>query len=601
MDRVEQARRLAALRRELARRDLAMFVVPRADEHQHAYLAPANARLAWITGFQGSWGTAVIGRDRQALFVDGRYTLQAADEAPDWEQAHLVTAPPDAWLARHVQAGERVGFDPRLHTPDGARILAAAVERAGGTLVATDGNPIDAIWADRPAPPCAAIELYPEAIAGASRAAKRRQIADALVRDRLAATVISAPDNLAWLCNVRGHDLPMTPVATGFAILTADAALTVFVDPGKLTAEVRAALDDPSVTLAPPDAFAAALAALRGRVRLDHATASEWIARQVRAGGAVADVGLDPCTAAKACKTPSELAAIRAAHVRDGVALTRLLHWLTTITPAAHTEWSVAEQVAAYRAEGEHFRGLSFHTIAGVAGNAAMPHYALREATARRLADGDVLLVDSGAQYVDGTTDVTRTVVLGPGAPSPEVRRRYTQVLQGHLALRHARFPDDTTGSQLDVLARQFLWADGVDYDHGTGHGVGCFLNVHEGPHGIAKRPIPAVLRPGMIVSNEPGYYKSGKSGAFGIRIENLITVVALDPPPPGAERAVLTFDDLTLAPYERRLIDLGMLSDRERAQVDAYHARVRATLAPLLAAHPDVAAYLDAATAPLS
>ena len=593
MDRVEQARRLAAVRRALGEHDLAMFVVPRADEHQHAYLPPASERLAWLTGFTGSWGTAVIGTDRQALFVDGRYTLQAAAEAPDWEQHHLVQAPPDAWLVRHLQPGDRVGFDPRLHTPDGVRILPAAVERAGGTLQAIEHNPIDATWTDRPAPPCAPIELYPEAIAGASRADKRRQIADALTRDRLAAAVISAPDNLAWLCNVRGRDLPMTPVALGFAIIHADATLQIFVDPAKLTDDVRAALAHPQVSLAEPSAFAGALAALRGRVRIDQATASAWIARQLT--GATPDVGVDPCTLAKACKTPSELAAIRAAHVRDGVALTRLLHWLTQITPADHTEWSVAERILAFRAEGEHFRGESFRTIAGVAGNGAMPHYALRADTARPLADGDVLLVDSGGQYLDGTTDVTRTTLLGPAPASIEVRRRYTQVLQGHLALRRARFPDDTSGAQLDALARQYLWADGVDYDHGTGHGVGCFLAVHEGPHGIAKRGSQVALRAGMIASNEPGYYKTN---SFGIRIENLVVVVAVDPPPAGAERTLLTFDDLTLAPYERRLIDLDLLTAAERAQIDAYHARVRAQLAPHLPDH--VATYLAAATAPL-
>jgi Xaa-Pro aminopeptidase len=599
MDRVEQARRLAAVRDALSQRGLAMFVVPRADEHQHSYLPPASERLAWLTGFHGSWGTAVIGRDRQALFVDGRYTLQAAAEAPDWEQHHLVQAPPADWLARHVQPGDRVGFDPRLHTPDGVRTLTAAVERAGGSVHAVAANPIDDVWTDRPAAPCAPIELYPEAIAGASRTAKRRRIADALTRDRLTAAVISAPDNLAWLCNLRGRDLPMTPVALGFAILGADATLAIFVDPAKLTADVRAALSppgDPDLTLAEPSAFAAALAALRGRVRLDQATASEWIAHQLRAAGAVPDLGADPCALAKAEKTPSELAAIRAAHVRDGVALTRLLHWLTQITPADHTEWSVAEQILAFRAEGTHFRGLSFRTIAGVNGNGAMPHYALHAETARPLADGDVLLVDSGGQYLDGTTDVTRTTILGPAPAPPEVRRRYTQVLQGHLALRRARFPDDTSGAQLDILARQYLWADGVDYDHGTGHGVGCFLAVHEGPHGIAKRGSPVALRPGMIASNEPGYYKAN---GFGIRIENLVVVVPVDPPPAGAERTLLTFDDLTLAPYERRLIDLDLLTADERAQIDAYHARVRAELTPHLTV--DVAAFLAAATAPIS
>ncbi|HEX4418653.1 MAG TPA: aminopeptidase P family protein [Kofleriaceae bacterium] len=619
MDRVEQARRLAALRGELAQRELAAFVVPRADEHQHSYLPAASERLAWISGFTGSWGTAVIGRDRAALFVDGRYTLQARDEAPDWEHHHLVTAPPETWLGRMLGAGDCVGYDPRVHTSDGVRTLAAAIERAGASLRPVD-NLIDAIWTDRPAPPRAPVELYPEAIAGASRADKRRRIAEALTADRLDALVISAPDNLAWLLNLRGGDLPMTPVALGFAIVRGDATVAVFMDGAKLPPEVRAALAaeaksegksdgdgagaPAAVTLAEPAALAGALAGLAGRrVRVDHATGSDWIVRTLRAAGATPDVGADPCTLAKACKTAAELAAIRAAHVRDGVAVVRLLAWLAGITPADETEWTVALRAAALRAEGEHHRGPSFRTIAGAGPNGALPHYALHEATARRLADDDVLLIDSGAQYLDGTTDVTRTVILGLGLPTPEIRRRYTQVLQGHLALGNARFPDDTTGAQLDLLARQPLWADGVDYDHGTGHGVGCFLAVHEGPHGIAKRPNAIALRPGMILSNEPGYYKAG---AYGIRIENLVVVAKLDPQPAGAEHTTLGFETLTLAPYDRRLIDVALLAPGERATVDAYHARVRDTLTPLLdrssdpAFDPAAAAFLAAATAPL-
>jgi Xaa-Pro aminopeptidase len=599
MEAAEQARRLAALRRELARRDLAVYVVPRADEHQLSYVPAGCERLAWISGFTGSAGVALIGRDRAALFVDGRYTLQAHEQtaANTWEHHHLVTAPPEAWLGRTLTNGQRVGYDPRLHTPDGLRGMTAAAERAGAVLCPVEENLVDAIWTDRPPPPRGPVELYPEALAGEARAAKRRRMAEALQKDKVDALVISAPDNLAWLLNLRGHDLAMTPLALGFAILGADETVTLCMAAEKLGPEVRAALAAEgagAVTVADPSAFDAALAGLGGRrVRVDQATGSAWIVQQLRAAAATVDVGADPCTLAKACKNATELEGIRAAHLRDGVAVVRLLKWIDDTAPGRETEWTVALRAAALRAEGERYRGPSFRTIAAVGPNAAHCHYSLEEARARPLEDGAILLVDSGGQYLDGTTDVTRTVIIG--APTPEMRRRYTQVLKGHLGLGAARFPEDTNGGQLDVLARQHLWWDGVDYDHGTGHGVGCFLSVHEGPHGIAKRPTAVGLRPGMVVSNEPGYYKAG---AFGIRIENLVVVQALEPQPPGAERTTLGFETLTLAPYDRRLIEPALLTAAERAAVDDYHTRVRELLSPHLDAA--VAAFLAVATAPL-
>jgi len=599
MDTAEQARRLAALREEMKRQDLAVFVVPRVDEHQLTYVPPGSERLAWISGFTGSWGVALIGRERAALFVDGRYTLQAREQtvAELWEHHHLLTQPPEGWLERTLGHGQRVGYDPRLHTPDGLRAMAAAAERAGATLCAVERNLVDAIWANRPPPPRGAVELYPEALAGESRGDKRRRMAAALRHDKIDALVVSAPDNLAWLLNIRGRDLAVTPLALGFAILGADETVMLCMYAEKLGAEVRAAFAAEgagAITVADPPAFDEALAGLRGRrVRVDQSTGSEWIVQQLRAAGATVNVGPDPCTLAKACKNPTELAGIRAAHLRDGVALVRLLSWIYDTAPGGETEWTVALRAAALRAEGERYRGPSFHTISAVGPNAAHCHYTLREDQARPLEDDTLLLVDSGAQYLDGTTDVTRTVIIG--APTAEMRRRYTQVLKGHLALGAARFPEDTNGGQLDVLARQHLWSDGVDYDHGTGHGVGCFLAVHEGPHGIAKRPSAVGLRPGMVVSNEPGYYKAG---AFGIRIENLVVVQALDPQPEGAERTTLGFEPLTLAPYDRRLIDPALLTNAERATVNDYHARVREALSPHLDA--TVAAYLATATAPL-
>jgi Xaa-Pro aminopeptidase len=605
MDAVEQVRRVAALRKEMERNDLAVFLVPRVDEHQLTYVPAGSERLAWISGFTGSFGMALIGRERAALFVDGRYTLQvrAQTSAQTWEYHHLITAPPEVWLGRTLAKGQRVGYDPRLHTPDGLRAMTAAAERAGAAMCPVAQNLVDAIWADQPPPPRASIELYPEAFAGESRGAKRRRMAEALRHDRIDALVISAPDNLAWLLNIRGHDLALTPLALGFAILGADETVILCMYADKLGPEVRAAFaaEGPgAITVVDPSALGAALGGLGGRrVRVDQTTGNEWIVQQLRAAKAIVDVGADPCTLAKACKNAVQLAGIRAAHVRDGVALVRLLKWIDDIASgqagqvSQETEWTVSQKAAALRALGEHYRGPSFNTIAAVGPNSAHCHYALREAQARPLEDGAILLVDSGGQYLDGTTDVTRTVILG--APTPEMRRRYTQVLKGHLALGSARFPEDTSGSQLDVLARQHLWWDGVDYDHGTGHGVGCFLSVHEGPQGIAKRPNAIGLRPGMVVSNEPGYYKAD---AFGIRIENLVVVQALDPQPEGAERTTLGFEPLTLAPYDRRLIEIALLTEAERAAVDAYHARVREVLSPLLDA--EVAAFLATATAPL-
>ena len=599
METEEQARRVAALRAEMERRELAVFVVPRVDEHQLSYVPAGSERLAWISGFTGSYGVALIARDRAALFVDGRYTLQVREQASQktWEHHHILASPPDAWLGRILTKGQRVGYDPRLHTPEGLRAIGLAAKRAGAVLCPVESNLVDAIWVDRPPPPRTAVEVHPETFAGESREVKRRRMAEALRQDKVDALVISAPDNLAWLLNIRGQDLAATPLALGFAILRADETVLLCMLAEKLGPEVRAAFaaeGAEAITVVDPPAFGAELARLRGlRVRVDKSTCSEWIIQQLREAEAALDVGVDPCTLAKACKNAVELDGIRAAHVRDGVALIRLLKWLDDVAPGRETEWTVALRIAALRAEGEHYRGVSFSTISAVGPNSAHCHYSLEEDRARPLEDGAILLVDSGAQYLDGTTDVTRTVILG--TPTPEMRRRYTQVLKGHLALGSARFPENTDGGQLDVLARQYLWADGVDYDHGTGHGVGCFLSVHEGPQGIGKRTIGVGLRPGMVVSNEPGYYKAG---AFGIRIENLVAVITLDPQPEGAEHTTLGFETLTLAPYDRRLIDRALLTEADRAAVDDYHARVREVLSPHLDAA--VRAFLVAATAPL-
>jgi Xaa-Pro aminopeptidase len=595
----EQERRVSALRAELARRDLAAFIVPRSDEYLLEYVPPSGERLWWITGFTGSAGTAVVGRERAALFVDGRYTEQALEQSPPplWEHHHLLTAPPSAWLEQAVKRGERVGYDPRVHTPGTLEALKAAAQRAGAQLTPLDENLVDAVWADRPAEPLGAVELYPEDIAGETSASKRARMAQQLADEKLDALVVSAADSLAWLLNIRGQDLETTPFALGRALLRASGALTLFMHPSKLGPEVRAYLGAQSaLTVARPEDFAPALQQLSGaRVRADRLSASEWLVEQLRAAGAQVDLGADPCTLAKACKTPAELAAIRAAHVRDGAAVLRFLAWFAREAPGGHDEWTVAEKLGELRARGERYRCPSFHTISAFGPSSALPHYRASRESARKLQSGNLYLVDSGGQYLDGTTDITRVTAIGE--PSAEMRRRYTQVLKGHIALSRAQFPAGTTGSQLDPFARQYLWHDGVDFDHGTGHGVGCFLSVHEGPHSISKRPSDVALRPGMIVSNEPGYYKPGH---FGIRIENLINVVELAPQPAGAERTTLGFETLTLAPYERRLIDASLLNAEERQFVDAYHERVKSVLGPLVADDPGVVEYLQQACAPL-
>jgi Xaa-Pro aminopeptidase len=595
----ERARRLAALRAELLQRDLAAYIVPRSDEYMLEYVPPSGERLAWLTGFTGSAGVAVVGRSRAALFVDGRYTEQALQQTPPslWEHHHLIDAPPAVWIEQAVKSGDRVGYDPRVHTPSMLDAARAAAQRVGASLVPLESNLVDGLWKDRPGEPLAPLELYPESLAGESSGSKRARMAEKLAGEKLDALVVSAADSVAWLLNIRGGDLENTPFALGRAILRASGALTLFMHPSKLGDEVRAYFAaQTAVTLAAPEHFVPALRELSGaRVRVDRLSASEWLIGELGAAGAQVDVGADPCTLAKACKTPAELAAIRAAHVRDGVAMVRFLAWFAREAPGGQDEWSVAQQLAELRAAGERYRGPSFHTISAFGPSSALPHYRAAQASARPLASGNLYLVDSGGQYLDGTTDITRVTVIGE--PSGEMRRRYTQVLKGHIALSRAQFPAGVTGSQLDPFARQFLWHDGVDFDHGTGHGVGCYLSVHEGPHSISKRPSDVALRPGMIVSNEPGYYKPGH---FGIRIENLINVVELAPQPAGAERPTLGFETLTLCPYERRLIDGELLTAEERAFVDGYHERVRNVIGPLLAHDVSASEYLAHATAPL-
>lgn len=591
----EQERRLEALRAELRRRKLDAFIIPRADEHQGEYVPPSAERLAWLTGFTGSAGAAVVTLERAALFVDGRYTLQAEQETSGtlYDLCHLVDTPPHAWLRGVLRTGDRLGFDPWLHTPDGAGRLQVVCADVGADLEAVEGNPVDAVWHDRPAPPQAPVVPHGLDHAGEAAADKRARVGRLLAEAGQDACVLSAPESLAWLLNIRGGDVPFTPLPLGFALLAADGAVDLFMDPAKLGPQTLEHLGG-QVWVRPLRDFGPALDALKGKaVRVDHGGAPMWVLERLRTAGAVVKRGDDPCALPRACKNGVELAGMRAAHRRDGVALVRFLAWLDVhARDGGVTESAAADRLEALRAEGALFRGLSFPTIAGSGPNGAIVHYRVSAESDRALRPGELFLVDSGAQYLDGTTDVTRTVAIG--TPSADMRRHATRVLQGHIALARVIFPVGTTGSQLDVLARQALWADGLDYDHGTGHGVGSFLSVHEGPQRISKVGNSIALKPGMVLSNEPGYYRTG---AYGIRLENLVTVCEM-PRPEGGERDLLGFETLTLAPFDRRLIDAALLTPAERAWVDAYHARVRDVLGPQV--DTATARWLAAATAPL-
>jgi Xaa-Pro aminopeptidase len=593
--RLPRAARLARLREALAARGLDGFIVPRADEHQGEYVPPCGQRLAWLTGFTGSAGLAVVLRERAALFVDGRYTLQAAAQIDRdlFEIRHLVDEPPAQWIAAALGPGMRLGYDPWLHTPREVEGFRAAAEKAGAVLQAVDDNPLDRIWQDRPARPLAPVVPHDERFAGESAQSKRARLAKALTADGIAAAVLTMPESIAWLLNIRGGDVPHTPLPLSFAILRQNGAVTLFIDRRKLTPGLERHLGG-EVMVAAPEQFGPALAALAaegGRIGVDPATAAAWIFDRLAAAGAQIRPLADPCLVPKACKNPVEIAGARAAHRRDGAALTRFLAWLAREAPKGHlSEIAASDRLEALRREGRYFRDLSFPTISGAGPNGAIVHYKATPETEKRLEPGMLYLLDSGAQYLDGTTDVTRTIAIG--TPTSEMRDRFTRVLKGHIALALARFPKGTTGAQLDAFARRALWQAGLDYDHGTGHGVGSYLGVHEGPQRISKAPSTQPLLPGMIVSNEPGYYKPG---AYGIRIENLVLV---QPVQQEGEREMLGFETLTLAPIDRHLVEPALLAPEEIAWLDAYHARVREMISPLV--DRDTAAWLDEATAPI-
>jgi Xaa-Pro aminopeptidase len=593
--RLPRAERLMLLREKMAADGLAGFIIPRADEHQGEYVPLRGQRLAWLTGFTGSAGMAVVLRERAAIFVDGRYTLQAGAQVDTkaFEIHHLIDEPPASWLANAAGKGDVIGYDPWLHTPQEVERLRGGIERAGESLRAVDKNPLDQVWVGRPAAPLAPVFPQPESFAGESAADKRARIGRALADDGVAATVLTMPESIAWLLNIRGGDVPHTPLPLSFAIVRADGGVTLFIDRRKLMPALDRHLGN-AVTIEAPDRLGPALDGLAkdGRVQVDPATAASWVFDRLAAAGAQIHRAADPCLVLKACKNKIELDGTRAAHRRDGAAVTRFLAWLAREAPKGNLrEIAASDRLEAFRKEGKYFRDLSFPTISGAGSNGAIVHYRASPETEKRLEPGTLYLLDSGAQYLDGTTDITRTIAIGN--PSDEMRENFTRVLKGHIALATARFPKGTTGSQLDGFARRALWQVGLDYDHGTGHGVGSYLSVHEGPQRISKAANTQPLLPGMIVSNEPGYYKTG---AYGIRIENLIVV---QPDASAAEREMFCFETITLAPIDRYLIARDLLDCDEAAWLDAYHARVRATIGPLV--DPETATWLEQATAPIS
>jgi len=587
--------RLKALRAQLQRQALDGFVVPLTDEHLSEYVGAYAQRLAWLTGFLGSAGSAVVLPEEAAIFVDGRYTLQVRDQV-DGAHWHYESVPQTSvatWLGAHAPAGARIGYDPWLHTRRWVEEATRALARQGASLVPVETNPVDAVWTDRPEPSKAHLVPHEERYAGKASAAKRADMIAWMQAEGLDATVLTALDSIAWAFNIRGADVSRTPVALAYALLHADGRAELFVDPAKIDADVRAHLGN-AVTIRDRTQFAAALHDLAGQtVAVDPERAVAAIFEALDKAGATIRTLRDPAVLPKAVKNAAEIAGHKAAQARDGAALSRFLHWLSVEGPkGSETELSVADRLQRFREETGALVDLSFDTIAGSGPNGAIVHYKASEETSRPVESGTLLLVDSGGQYRDGTTDITRTMAIG--TPTEAMRRDFTLVLKGHIALARAQFPAGTRGSQLDVLARQFLWAQGLDYAHGTGHGVGSFLSVHEGPQRIATfgggdEPLQA----GMILSNEPGYYKTG---AYGIRIENLVLVVAREIE--GAEKPFLGFETLSHAPIDRALIAVDRLTDTERAWVDAYHAKTLEIVGPQL--EGAAKAWLEQACAPL-
>ncbi|WOH49455.1 aminopeptidase P family protein [Bradyrhizobium sp. sBnM-33] len=589
--------RLARFREELARRKLTGFVVPRADQQQNEYVPASEERLAWLTGFTGSAGMAIVLTREAAVFVDGRYTLQAAKQVDRkaWQIEPLADPPPEQWLTKHLAAGDRLGFDPWLHTSAAAERLAAACTKAGAELIAAESNPLDQVWTERPAPPLGRVAIHGVQFSGEIEAEKLKRIRLEINKLGVEALVLSDSHAVAWTFNIRGADVSHTPLPLSYALVPKDGRPTIFIDHRKLSNLTRDHLEQ-SAEVREPDALVPALTELArsgAAIALDSATAADALSRLIAGAGGKPVRGNDPVSLLKAVKNITEIEGTRTAHQRDAVALARFLAWIDREAPSgALTEIDTVEALETFRRQTCALKDVSFPTIAGTGPNGAIVHYRVTRKSNRRISPGDLLLIDSGAQYEDGTTDVTRTIAIGN--PTDEMRDRFTRVLRGHIAIARAVFPDGTTGAQIDSFARQFLWQAGLDFEHGTGHGVGSYLSVHEGPARISKLGTTPLKR-GMILSNEPGYYKTD---AYGIRIENLELVIGTDIA--GAEKPVNAFETLTLAPIDRRLIDVNMLSATELKWLNDYHERINRAVRP----HLDDNAtklWLDEATAALS
>ncbi|AZO46415.1 MAG: M24 family metallopeptidase [Mesorhizobium sp.] len=592
--------RVALLRQWLAENKLDGFIVPRADEHQGEYVADRSARLKWLTGFSGSAGVAIVLSDRAFVFVDGRYTLQVRSEVDldIFAIESLIDNPPAAWIKDNLGKGARLGFDPWLHTLSEVKALRASAEQSGATLVPLDKNPIDIIWKDQPEPPVAPVEVHPIGFAGELAKDKLARLGAAIDKDGATHAVLTDPSSIAWVFNIRGGDVPHTPLALGFAILAADGKHQLFMDQRKFPRMVAAYLTQLADPHEPGEFEAAVVALAKGgaRIALDPVLAAEKLRILVEGNGGTVVSAPDPARIPRATKNQAEINGSRAAHRRDGAAVAKLLCWLDRQKPGSLDEIAVVTRLEEVRRQtGEEtqmpLRDVSFDTISGAGPNGAIMHYRVSRATSRKLADGELFLLDSGGQYQDGTTDITRTVPIGE--PTQEMRERFTLVLKGMIGISMLRFPAGTRGSEIDAVARLALWRHGCDFAHGTGHGVGSYLAVHEGPQRIARTGTEKLLA-GMMLSNEPGYYKEG---AYGIRIENLVLVTASEQVE-GGDIAMHGFETLTLAPIDKRLVRTDLLTRDELHWLDTYHARVLAEIGPML--DGETLAWLEKATAPL-
>jgi Xaa-Pro aminopeptidase len=587
------APRAALLRAELSRRGLDGFLIPRADAHQGEYVPPHDCRLQWLTGFTGSAGVAAVLGGESAIFVDGRYTIQVRDQV-DMEvfpARHLISEPVTDWLAERLKPGQKLGIDAMLHTVREVRRLREVCAEAGAELVALDDNPVDSVWEDRPAPPVGQVSLYPVEMAGRASSDKIAEIQSALTGKKADACVLTQPDSIAWLFNIRGSDVSHTPLPLSFATVPASGRPTLYIDGRKLSNSVRNALSD-LTDLNEPGDFKSGLEAFGkagAKVMIDPALAGIGIAEAITSAGGTLIEAQDPVLLPKAVKNETELKGARAAHIRDAAAYVAFLCWFDEVAPKGELdEIGAAEKLEEFRRETGVLKDISFDTISGAGSNGAICHYRVSRSSNLKIPVGRPFLIDSGAQYEDGTTDITRTLAVGE--VTAEMKKHYTLVLKGHIGISTAKFPEGTTGAQLDTLARIDLWKAGLDFDHGTGHGVGAYLSVHEGPQRIAKTGTQP-LKPGMILSNEPGYYPAGE---YGIRIENL-EVVTPAKDLPGGERPMLGFETITLVPMDLRLIDPALLTQAEREWLNGYHERVRSQIGPLVGAREK--AWLEQAT----